>query len=323
MDVRCELCPKECVIPPGHSGDCRVRVNQGGTLRAVTYGFPVSAHVDPIEKKPLYHVTPGASILSVATVGCNLHCLNCQNWQISQANPEESEAYDLPPHELVATARRVNSALIAYTYTEPLVFYEYTLESARRARAAGLKNVLVTAGYAKRAPLERLFAVTDAANVDLKALSDRFYREVCDARLGPVLDALVLARAMGVWLEVTNLIIPTLNDDPKMIRALTRWIARNLGRETPLHLSAFRPHHKMRHLPATPYQALLTAREIAREEGLHHVYVGNLRVEGGGETRCAGCGQLVIARRGYRILKNVLEDGACPACGEAVQGVWR
>jgi pyruvate formate lyase activating enzyme len=326
MDLRCDLCPHACVIPPGAAGDCRIRVNLDGKLRAVTYGYPVTAHVDPIEKKPLYHFKPGSSILSVATVGCNLHCLNCQNHEISQADPGSSDAIEASPEALIASAKRIGSPSIAYTYTEPLVSYEYTLAASRLAREAGLGNVLVTAGYLNRAPLEALYRVTDAANIDLKAFSDSFYREVCGATLAPVLDALVLARAMGVHLEVTNLVIPTLNDSPKMLRDLSRWVSRNLGVDTPLHVSAFRPQYRMQELPPTPLETLVRAREIAREEGLRYVYIGNALAEDSGTTRCGACGYSLIKRRGYRILhldERLSAVGRCSRCGETVPGVWR
>ena len=326
MDLRCDLCPRACLVPPGAAGDCRIRVNLDGKLRAVTYGYPVAAHMDPIEKKPLYHFMPGTQILSVATVGCNLHCLNCQNWEISQANPEEKNATEASPEALVASAKRVGSQSIAYTYTEPLVSYEYTLDTSRLAREQGLRNVLVTAGYLNKKPLKELYRVTDAANVDLKALSNDFYREVCGATLKPVLDALLLARAMGVWLEVTNLVIPTLNDSPRMLRDLTRWIAENLGVDTPLHLSAFHPQHRMRELPPTPIDTLLRARAIAQEEGLRYVYIGNAMAEDSGTTRCGSCGTALLERRGYRILSHdeqLAIDGTCSSCGSIVPGVWR
>jgi len=215
MSILCELCPKACRIAPGQSGDCRVRVNLDGRLVAVTYGFPCSANVhDPVEKKPLYHFLPGTRVLSLATVGCNLHCQNCQNWEISQENPESGRvpAYVFPPEAVAPAAKEHGCPSVAYTYTDPVVYYEYALECSLRARAAGLKNILVTAGYVNPAPWKELCRVTDAANIDLKAYADDFYRRICRATLRPVLDALVAAREGGVHVEVTNLLIPTLND---------------------------------------------------------------------------------------------------------------
>ncbi|HNT86362.1 MAG TPA: AmmeMemoRadiSam system radical SAM enzyme [Candidatus Hydrogenedentes bacterium] len=220
MAVQCDLCPKQCVIAPGQSGECRVRVNVDDRLVAVTYGYPCAVHVDPIEKKPLYHFLPGTPIFSIATAGCNLHCKNCQNWEISQANPEDTRAYHLPPADLLRAAREYECVSIAYTYTDPNVYYEYTLDSCVLAHEAGLKNVLVTAGYINPEPMDRLYRHVDAANIDLKGMTEEFYRDVCGATLAPVLDTLVRAKALGVWVEVTNLVIPTLNDSNEALIAL-------------------------------------------------------------------------------------------------------
>jgi len=322
MDVRCDLCPKACAIAPGRSGECRIRVNVDGVLRAVTYGRPCSVHVDPVEKKPLFHFLPGSRILSLATAGCNLHCKYCQNWEISQEDPENLEAYRLPPAEVVALAKREKCPSIAYTYSEPLVYYEYALDSSSAARREGLKNVLVTAGYANRAPLERLFRVTDAANIDLKGFTEEFYRDVCGATLRPVLDALVLAKSMGVLVEVTNLVVPTLNDRDEDFRPLCRWIARNLGRETPLHFSRFHPQYRMKNLPPTPAAALDRARAIALEEGLHFVYIGNLFRPDGETTFCPGCRKPLVERRGFEVLRNRIRSGQCPDCQAKIHGIW-
>ncbi|MDD4735296.1 MAG: AmmeMemoRadiSam system radical SAM enzyme [Kiritimatiellae bacterium] len=320
--VQCALCPKACVIAPGQSGECRIRINLDGVLTAVTYGFPCAVHVDPVEKKPLFHFLPGTSILSVATVGCNLHCKNCQNWEISQMNPERSQAYPLSPVEVIALAEKQGCPSVAYTYTDPVVFYEYALDTCRLAHERGLRNVLVTAGYVNPGPWKELCARTDAANIDLKAFSESFYREICGATLKPILVALVLARSAGVAVEVTNLVIPTLNDSDRMLTDLCRWICANLGADTPLHFSRFWPNYNMKNLPPTPEGTLLRAREIARAEGLHFVYIGNVDAADGGTTFCPGCGEAVVSRRGFQILFNRLEAGACPACGRHVEGVW-
>ncbi|HEO70314.1 MAG TPA: AmmeMemoRadiSam system radical SAM enzyme, partial [Candidatus Hydrogenedentes bacterium] len=271
-NVVCDLCPKACLIASGQSGECRIRVNINGRLVAVTYAHPCSAHIDPIEKKPLYHFLPGTGILSIATVGCNLHCKNCQNWQISQRNPEDYPSQELPPAEVVRLAGEHRCLSVAYTYSEPLVFYEYTLDTCIKAREAGLRNALVTAGYINRKPMEKLCAHVDAANIDLKAMSDRFYRNICGGTLKPVLRTLVLAKSLGVWVELTNLVIPTLNDSDANLRALCVWVKENMGADTPLHFSRFHPQYQMKNLPATPASTLDRAREIARAEGLHYVY---------------------------------------------------
>jgi len=323
MKVQCELCPKGCLIAPGQSGECRIRVNVDGKLLAVTYGHPCAVHVDPIEKKPLNHFLPGTRIFSIATVGCNLHCKNCQNWEISQANPEEVPACSLPPQQVVELAKRYDCPSIAYTYSEPIVFYEYVLDTSERAKEAGLRNVLVTAGYINEKPLRRLCRYTDAANIDLKGFSERFYRDICKATLRPVLNTLVLAKSLGVEVEVTNLVIPTLNDRDEDFKRLCRWIAKNMGRETPLHFSRFYPHFQMRNLPPTPADTLERARQIAKAEGLYFVYVGNLTMEHGGDTFCPGCGKLLVQRFGYWVAENNIENGRCPNCGTEIYGVWQ
>ncbi|NCC50135.1 MAG: AmmeMemoRadiSam system radical SAM enzyme [Spartobacteria bacterium] len=323
MNVQCGLCPKECVIAPGESGECRIRVNIDGKLTAVTYGFPCSVHVDPVEKKPLFHFLPGTGILSLATVGCNLHCKNCQNWEISQQNPEHSTAYPLPPEELPGVALRQHCRSVAFTYTDPVVYYEYALEASQQAHAAGLKNVLVSAAYINPVPWRALCAHADAANIDLKAYSDEFYRTICDATLRPVLDALVAAKGAGVMVEMTNLVIPTLNDSDNDIRQLCQWIRTYMGRETPLHFSRFFPHYRMRNLPPTPEKTLLRAREIARSEGLDFVYIGNLISEDGENTYCPSCARLLVKRKRYTVLANHIKDGRCAYCDREIYGIWQ
>ncbi|MFV1958056.1 MAG: AmmeMemoRadiSam system radical SAM enzyme [Planctomycetota bacterium] len=323
MAVQCELCPKACVIAPGQSGECRIRVNLDGRLLAVTYGHPSAIYVDPVEKKPLFHFLPGTDILSLATVGCNLHCKNCQNWTLSQENPEDADAYDVPPKRIPVLARENACSSVAFTYSDPVVFYEYSLDGFRAAKAAGLRTVLVTAGYINPAPLRKLAAYVDAANVDIKAYSDDFYRRVCDGTLKPILDGIVLAKEEGVHLEITNLVIPTLNDEAGMIRDLARWVMKHLGPDTPLHFSRFFPRYQMRALPPTPSATLDRARGIALDVGLHYVYIGNVMRPGGSDTHCPACGRLLIQRSRFRVLKNDLVDGACPRCGHEIEGVWK
>ncbi|MCK5072006.1 MAG: AmmeMemoRadiSam system radical SAM enzyme [Bacteriovoracaceae bacterium] len=321
--MQCKLCPKECRIAPGESGDCRIRINVDGKLKAVTFGHPVAVHVDPVEKKPLFHFIPGSKILSIATAGCNLHCLNCQNWEISQANPEDIDAYRLPPEDLIASAIKTKSISIAYTYTEPSVYYEYTLQSSKLARKNNIKNVLVTAAYLNKKPLEKLLRVSDAANVDLKSMSDKFYRTVCKATLKPVLDNLITFKKMGVHTEVTNLVIPTLNDTETELRSLAKWIKQNMGASTPLHFSRFSPQFKMRNLPPTPSDTLMRARDIAMAEGLHYVYIGNIHTTDGETTFCPKCKKTVIKRVGYKVIKNLLDEtGRHPDCDYKIEGIW-
>ncbi|WP_177419217.1 AmmeMemoRadiSam system radical SAM enzyme [endosymbiont of Lamellibrachia barhami] len=324
-EVVCELCPRKCVIPEGGAGDCRVRVNIGGKLLASTYGRPSAMHVDPMEKKPLYHFHPGSPVFSIATAGCNLHCLNCQNWQLSQSGGEEIEKiFNADPVDLVALARDQGCESIAYTYSDPVVFYEYVYDSSILAHEAGMQNVFITAGYINTEPLRRLCKVIDATNTDLKAFDDGFYRKTTGATLQPVLDALVTFREEGVWLEVTNLLIPTLNDDLSMIRRMAKWIRSELGEGTPLHFSRFHPMYRMRNLPPTPGETLDRARQEAMDAGLKYVYIGNISGHMGNSTYCPVDGTLLIKREGFLISEyNLTSDGRCPTCNEPVPGVWQ
>lgn len=319
--VQCELCPKHCRIAEGETGDCRIRANLGGRLRALTFGFPVAVHIDPIEKKPFFHYFPGEKILSIATVGCNMHCKNCQNWEISQANPEDVEAYALPPSDVVALAKREDIPMIAYTYTEPIVYYEYTIETATIARSVGLKSAIVSAGYANERPIRAMFKVVDAATIDVKAFDETFYKEVCGGGLRPVLNTLVIAKEEGIWLEVSNLVIPGMSDDRQMLTRFVRWVKENLGLDTPLHFLRFTPRYKLANLPPTPVTTLEWAWKMALDEGLHYVYIGNVPGHESENTRCPSCRMVVIKRSGYRMLElNVSDDGRCVGCGTMIAG---
>jgi len=322
MNVQCELCPKNCVVGPGQSGDCRIRVNIDGELKAVVYGYPSAVHVDPIEKKPLHHFLPGTKIFSLATVGCNLHCKNCQNWDLSQRNPEDASAHHIPPDLVLKIAKKHDCPSVAYTYSEPLAYYEYTLDSCIKVREAGRYNVLVTAGYINEKPLRELCKYVDAANIDLKAFSDKFYREVCSGTLKPVLNTLVVAKTLGVLVEVTNLLIPTLNDSDEDIKALCKWVKENLGGETPIHFSRFSPRYHLRNLPPTPGKTLVRAREIARAVGLQHVYIGNILILDSSNTFCPSCNKELVYRRGYQILYSFIDKGRCPSCSTEIYGKW-
>ncbi len=322
-DVVCELCPKFCRVPEGGAGDCRVRVNIDGKLRALTYGRPSAVHVDPIEKKPLNHFLPRSRVFSIATAGCNLHCRNCQNWQLSQRGGEEMEVrYRAAPEQVVAEAIRTRCLSIAYTYSEPAVFYEYAYDTARLAREKNVKNVLVTAGYINPGPLRRLLPYIDASNTDLKFFDDGLYRSNSDGDLKTVLNALVIQKEMGVWLEVTNLVIPTLNDDMAMIRRMCRWMAANLGPETPIHFSRFFPMYKMRNLPPTPVETLLRARKEALDAGLQYAYAGNLHGHDAESTYCPTDGKVIVKRIGYRVPEIHIKDGRCKYCKTPIAGRW-
>jgi pyruvate formate lyase activating enzyme len=320
--VRCHLCAHGCVIFDGHTGICRVRQNRGGTLYTLVHGLTISQHVDPVEKKPLFHFHPGSTAYSIATPGCNFHCRWCQNWEISQLPREQPliSGRRATPEQIVGAAQRAGCRSIAYTYTEPTVFFEYAFDTARLARAAGLANIYVTNGYMTAEMLETLQPYLDAANVDLKAFRDETYRRYVGARLGPVLDSLRRIKATGIWLEVTTLVIPGINDEPAELRDAAAFVVDELGAETPWHISRFFPAYKMTHVPPTPVATLQRAREIGVEAGLRYVYVGN--VPGEENTLCHACGRLLIRRVGHQILENYVRSGArCPECGTLVAGV--
>jgi pyruvate formate lyase activating enzyme len=320
--VRCVACAHRCLMRPGKLGICRVRANLGGSLVSLVYGQAVAANADPIEKKPLFHVYPGSVAFSIATRGCNFHCLHCQNWAISQAARDGLTAptFDLPPAAVVAQALAAGSRSIAYTYTEPTVFIEYVIDTARLAQEAGLANVLVTNGYETPEALDALAPHIQAANVDLKSFDDRFYRKVLGARLAPVLATLVGMRARGIWLEVTTLLIPGLNDDAAELTSLAGWIAAELGPETPWHVSRFFPTYRLTDLDPTPTATIRRAVEIGRAAGLRHVYSGNL-AEAEEDTHCAGCGETLIRRRGFAAVRAGLVAGRCGRCGHSLAGV--
>lgn len=322
--VRCNVCAFRCIIRPGARGVCLVRRNVDGTLYTLVYGRTVSQAVDPIEKKPLFHFYPGSGAYSIATVGCNFRCRFCQNWQISQAVRDEDfiSGAEARPDQIVDACRRTGCRSIAYTYTEPSIFFEYAYDTARLAHEAGLANVFVTNGYESAEALQTMHAFLDAANVDLKSLSDDFYRRMCTARLQPVLDTLRRMKDLGIWLEVTTLIIPGMNDSSAELRALASFLVEELGPETPWHVSRYHPAYKLVEAPITPLETLERACRIARETGLRHVYVGNVPAGGGENTHCHNCGDLLIERVGVTLLRNRLDHGRCPRCGTALAGVW-
>lgn len=318
--VRCHLCAHGCVIADGKRGICQVRENRGGTLYTLVYGRIIAQHVDPIEKKPLFHFYPGSKAYSIATPGCNFRCRWCQNAEISQA-PREGHlalAQETPPHEIVAAAQQAGCQSIAYTYTEPTIFVEYAYDTAVLARDAGLANLFVTNGYMTGEMLDLFHPYLDAANVDLKAFRDEVYREYVGARLQPVLDSMIKMKELGIWVEVTTLVIPDVNDDPAELRDAARFVAQELGVETPWHISRFFPSYLMTDVPPTPVSVLRRAAEIGQEEGLRYVYTGN--VAGEQDTLCHGCGRVLLSRSGYTILRNYLEDGRCPDCETPLAG---
>ncbi len=321
--VQCLLCPRKCSVSKGRRGFCTVRINKDGSLYTLGYANPVAVHIDPIEKKPFFHVSPGAEVYSLAVAGCNMRCVFCQNWQISQSSPDQARGDRLYPEEAVEQAVSNGCRFIAYTYTEPTVFYEYMIDIARIAKSRGIRNTMHTCGYINRAPLEELLKYMDAVNVDLKGFSGQIYSKIGQAaELGPVLDTLKTIKGSGVWLEITCLIIPGLNDDPSDIRRMCEWIRRNLGEQVPVHFSRFVPAFQLVNLPPTPLEKLEEAYNIAKSAGLRYVYIGNVPGHPGESTYCPACGNIVVRRAGYRILENKIKDGKCPFCGNKIAGKW-
>jgi len=321
-EIQCELCPRECRVGDRERGYCGCRENQGGTYYTLVHSYPCSAHVDPIEKKPLFHFLPGTQAFSIATAGCNLNCKFCQNWEISQVRPEQVRTYHLPPADIAAYAQESKSRSIAYTYSEPIVFYEYMVDCARAGRERGIKSVVITAGYINHDPWLELISEVDAIKVDFKAFTEDFYRDVCQGKLKPVMDALVDLAKSDIWYELVYLVVPTLNDDPNDIRRMSRWMVKELGRDVPIHFTRFHPMYLLKNLPPTPVSSLEKAREIAMEEGMNFVYVGNVPGNPGENTYCPACKRVLIERVGYRIIQMNLKDGACTHCGKSVPGVW-
>jgi pyruvate formate lyase activating enzyme len=321
--MKCLICPNECEIKEGEAGTCRNRVNKNGKLWSTAYGNPCAINIDPIEKKPLNHFLPGSNAFSIATAGCNLACLNCQNWTISQKSPDETKNYDLPPDKVVENALAHECASIAFTYSEPITFYEYTYDTSSLSRGAGLKNVLVSAGYINPEPLLKLCGVIDAANIDLKSFSNDIYLRLNAGKLQPILNTLVTMKKEGVWLEITNLVVPSWTDDMDMIKRMCGWLASNGFSDTPLHFSRFMPLYKLTQLPPTPLNILISAHDIAIKEGLKYVYVGNIPMSQYENTSCPSCAKLVVERRGYTIQQKNIEKGKCKFCGSVISGVWQ
>lgn len=320
--IKCQICPNNCTMKEDEEGDCRTRVNKEGKLYSIAYGNPCAVHVDPIEKKPLFHFLPSTGAFSLATAGCNLACLNCQNWEISQAHPRNTRNYDLFPEKVIESCLEHNCRSIAYTYSDPVAFYEYTYDTARLAHEQGIKNVLVSAGYIHEKPLRDLCRYTDGANIDLKSFSNEIYEMLNAGTLKPVLESLRIFREEGVWLEITNLIVPDWTDDMEMIKKMCGWLAENGFDETPLHFSRFHPQYKLAHLNRTPVKVLENARNTAISEGLKYVYIGNVPGAGYEDTVCPGCKEIVIQRKGFRVLKMNVSHGKCGHCGTPISGKW-
>jgi pyruvate formate lyase activating enzyme len=322
--VQCDLCPRACKIHEGQRGLCFVRGCEDGRIKLFTYGRSSGFCVDPIEKKPLNHFLPGTSVLSFGTAGCNLACKFCQNWDMSKSREMDTLADAASPIQLAKTAHDLGCASIAFTYNDPIIFFEYAIDVAKACHEQGIRTVAVTAGYVSSEPRREFFAHMDAANVDLKSFSDDFYYRLCGARLAPILETLkYIKHETNTWLELTTLLIPGENDSDQELHALTDWICRELGPDVPLHFSAFHPDWKMLDRPQTPAATLTRARKIGLGNGLHYVYTGNVRDIDGGSTYCTACNDRIIERDGYRIARyRVTSDGHCKSCGTTIAGVF-
>lgn len=320
--VQCGLCPRACRVAKGMRGQCGVRENRDGTYRTLVFGRACAVHVDPIEKKPFYHYLPGTSVFSLGTAGCNLHCKFCQNWEISQARPEDVAQQSLPPETVVDFCRKRALPTVACTYNEPTVFSEYVLEIARLARAQKVGAVTVSNGFISRRALVDLCRQLTAVKIDLKAFQDKFYRDVCSGSLQPVLDTLTTLHELGMHFEIVVLLIPTLNDGRDEVRRMCTWVVKELGPDVPVHFSRFTPLYKMTNLPPTPVATLEAAYEEARAAGVNFCYLGNVGAHKWANTYCPGCGRVLIERLGNLVRRNDLKDGKCPGCGRAIPGVW-
>ncbi len=321
-NIQCTTCPNKCIFEPGDRGICRAKVYIKDKLYNIAYGNPAAINVDPIEKKPLYHFYPGSSSFSIATGGCPLRCLNCQNWQLSQSNPDELQSYELFPEDVVIEAKKAGSLSIAYTYSEPVAWYEYMYDTAKLAKKESVKNVWVTSGYIEEKPLLKLVEVLDAANVDLKSFSEKIYNDLNAAKLKPILNTLKILDKYKVWFEITCLLVPTYSDMMDMITDMCKWIVDNIGTGYPVHFSRFHSAHKLMHLPPTPVSTLEKAYNIAKKHGIKHVYIGNVPGNESSNTICPNCKKTLIERTGFYITKNNIKAGKCIYCNTNIEGRW-
>lgn len=320
--IKCVLCPRECTIDNLETGYCGVRENRNGTYFSLVYGKPCSINVDPIEKKPLFHFYPGTTAFSTATVGCNINCKFCQNWEISQSRVEQTRHYDLSPAEFAAACEKYGTRTVAYTYSEPVVFAEYMFDCAVEGRKRGIKNVMITNGFIQEAPMKDLIGVLDAVKIDLKSFRERYYRDVCDGELKPVLDTLLMLASHSVWIEIVYLVVPTLNDGDAELRELSAWCVDNLGPQVPMHFTRFTPQYRLKNLPPTPVATLEKAKKIFEDAGGQYVYIGNVPGHDAENTYCPACGELLIKRRMYTVELRNFRGGRCPTCNGIIPGVW-
>ena len=321
--VQCQLCPRQCILSDGQRSFCRAREPKGGKLYSMVYGLPCAVHVDPIEKKPLFHFLPGTPIYSIATAGCNYRCKFCQNWSISQSPPEETYNHSLSPQDIIDQTFKFNCPSIAYTYTEPSIFYEYMLDIAKLAKNHGLKNMYHSNGSLNQKPAEEIALYLDGADIDLKAFNQDFYSEICAGDLKTVLNTLKTLKQNRVWLEITNLIVPKLNDDLVEIKGMANWIKENLGDDVPIHFSRFWPQYKLTTIYPTPLETLEKARQVSMDAGLKFVYIGNVGGHPAENTYCPSCKKIVIRRVRYSIIElNLDKQGICKFCSYPIPGVW-
>ncbi|MDM7987216.1 MAG: AmmeMemoRadiSam system radical SAM enzyme [Smithella sp.] len=320
--AKCQLCANGCSITNGQRGRCRTRMNLKGELRSLVYGRPISIHIDPIEKKPLYHYLPGSAAFSLATAGCVLKCKFCQNWEISQSSPEDHPVAFTPPASIVNAACSSKAPVIAFTYNEPTVFTEYLTDIARDAQKRGIHCVMISCGFMNEAPLQEMCNVLNAIKIDLKGFSEDFYRSACGARLQPVLRTIKQIAKSGIHLEIVNLVVPTLNDSDKMMKGLIDWILGEIGPDVPVHFTRFHPDFQLRNLPPTPGTTLQRAYDLAMSRGMHYPYVGNVPGHPGNHTYCPNCRKIVVERQGFFITAMSIKDGRCKFCKQKIAGVW-
>ncbi|MDD3732088.1 MAG: AmmeMemoRadiSam system radical SAM enzyme [candidate division Zixibacteria bacterium] len=320
--IECLLCPRHCFITDLERGYCGVRENRNDIYYTLVYGLPCSVNIDPIEKKPLFHFYPGSEAFSLATAGCNVNCKFCQNWEISQTRPEQTNNIDLPPQGVIDICREQKVPNIAYTYSEPIVFYEYMYDIAVLGHKNGIRSVMITGGYIEKDPMNELLKHLDAVKVDLKAIREEYYKSIVNGELKPVLDTLVRIKKAGVWLEIVYLVVPTLNDTDAEFVELAQWIKTNLGVDTPVHFSRFYPQYLLKNLPPTPQTTLERAYQISRAEGLQYVYLGNIPGHPAESTYCPGCGEILIQRQGYRLGQYNLIGSRCKKCNREIPGLF-
>ena len=320
--IKCKLCPRECTVGDRERGYCGVRENRGGTYYSLVHSRVCAAHVDPIEKKPLFHYLPGTVAFSLATAGCNVNCKFCQNWDISQSRPEQVPAEYTPPRRVADLAGQYGCPTIAYTYSEPVVFSEFLMDAADAGHEAGIRSVVVSNGYMQQESLKAAYGKMDAVKIDIKAFSESYYKDVVTGQLKPVLDSLVTLRKMDKWTEIVYLVVPTLNDDDAGFQGLARWIKANLGVDVPLHFTQFHPEYLLKNLPITPLPTLERAKAIADAEGLHYVYIGNVPGHPAQNTYCPKCRRMLVERVGFTASRMLIRKDCCPFCQHPVPGIW-